>query len=65
METTWKYLNVDYYLDQPVNNINIKNVFLYRKYFYNLRCICIIFWETYPLTAKSQNLLGYDTEIYC
>ena len=25
METTWKYLDVDYYLDQPLNNIYIKN----------------------------------------
>jgi len=45
--------------------IYVKNEYLYPKYIYNLQCICIIFWETYPLTANSQNLLVYDTEIYC
>jgi hypothetical protein len=41
-----------YYLGQPVHNIHINNEFLYRKYSYMFRCICIIFRESYFPFAK-------------
>jgi len=52
-----KWLNIGYYLDQPLNNIHINNVFLYHKYCYKFRHICIIFRETYFLTAKVTELV--------